>query len=278
MTNPSTFVLFIRAGDLRRSTGRTALWTAVMLALACFVTGCFNPFDPRVAKTTGISRQAPEPSSAVGVLRLYEWCWNHRDPDLYRELFTDDYQFQFATTDTAGNAYRNRALNREEELDIAANIFVRGNSSNPPPTSISLVFDPNLVALPDGRRGKDGRVHKEIAAQTLLRFEDPAYEINGTTRFFVVRGDSALLPRELVDRGFRRDSTRWFIERVEDETLEGLAPMRITASRARRSGPVRADLDAAPIRHLSLGMLFRLYDDRFPIRFTDRRTPAPPRR
>ncbi len=229
---------------------------------ACVASGCFNPFDPRVSRVTGISQQPPEPSSAVGVLRLYEWCWNHRDPDRYRELFTDDYQFQFATADTAGNAYRDRALNREEELDIAANIFVRGNATTPPPSSISLVFDPNLVALPDGRRGKDGRVHKEIAAETLLRFEDPAYEIKGTTRFFVVRGDSALLPQELIDRGFRRDSTRWYIERVEDETFDDLAPMRITGAEFGRRTPAFADLDPVPTRKPSLGQLFWLYDSR----------------
>ena len=245
-----------------RTGGLLPSFVALMALGICLITGCFNPFDPRVARTTGISQQPPEPSSAVGVLRLYEWCWNHRDPDVYRELFTEDYQFQFATTDTAGNSYRDRALNREEELDIAANIFVRGNSTTPPPSSISLVFDPNLVALPDGRRGKDGRVHKEIAAQTLLRFEDPAYEINGTTRFFVVRGDSALLPQELIDRGFRRDSTRWYIERVEDETLDDLAPMRITAAERGQRTPAFADLDPTPTRNRSLGQVFWLFDSR----------------
>jgi len=248
---------------LRFRTGRRTPWLAVAFGLGAFmVAGCFNPFDPLVAKTTGISQQAPEPSSAVGVLRLYEWCWNHRDPDLYRELFTDDYQFQFATTDTAGNAYRDRALNREEELDIALNIFVRGNSTTPPPTSISLVFDPNLVALPDSRLGKDGRVHKEIAAQTLLRFEEPAYEVDGTTRFFVVRGDSALLPQELIDRGFRRDSTRWFIERVEDETLDGAAPMRSPGAARTRRVTTRTVLDPVPAHQISWGQVRAWWDER----------------
>ena len=73
------------------------------------------------------------------MLRLYEWCWNHRDPDVYRELFTEDYQFQFATTDTAGNSYRDRALNREEELDIA----IATVTFPPLPTSnVTLVASP----------------------------------------------------------------------------------------------------------------------------------------
>jgi len=38
-------------------------------------------------------------------------------------------------------------------------------------------------------------------------------------RFHLVRGDSALLPQELLDRGARRDSTRWYVERWDDETV-----------------------------------------------------------
>jgi len=238
-------------------------WLAAGLGLGAFlITGCFNPFDPRVAKATGISQQPPTPSTPLGVLQLYEWCWNHRDPDLYRELFTEDYQFQFATRDTAGNAYRDRALNREEELDIAANIFVRGNSTNPPPSSISLTFSPPLLALPDGRPGKHEDYHKEIAAQTVLRFEDPSYEVTGTTRFFVVRGDSALLPQELIQRGFRRDSTRWYIERVEDETFQDTGPMRNPGAAHHRRPEMGTDLDPVSIR-LSWGQVRVLWDERF---------------
>src|SRR5439155_6178353 len=196
--------------------------------------------DPLKAPTRGFSKPAPEPTSPIGVLRLYEWCWNKRDPDVYRILFTDDYQFQFAQTDSAGNAYRNRPLGRQEEIDIATNIFVRGTATEPPPASISLTFDANLVAQPDSRPGKNERVHKEIAANTLLRIEQPDIEVQGVTRFFVVRGDSAVLPDELFQR-FGRDSSRWYIERIDDETLND-DPGQTAAVRA----PLRAAAGAAP--------------------------------
>ncbi len=234
---------------------------AVVLALGVLAAGCFNPFEPRVTRTSGFSSAPPDPGTAIGVLRLYEWCWNHRDPNLYREIFTDDYQFFFAPTDTAGNVYRNRSLTREDELDIATNIFVRGTAAEPPPVSINLTFDQNLVALPDSRRGKSARVHKEIAAQTLLRIETPDYQVTGVTRFFVVRGDSALLPQELKDKGFLRDSTRWYIEQIDDETLadQGQAPLRSTAARPAGLEP-RAALDPAPLE-VTWGEVRAFWDD-----------------
>src|SRR5712692_5688717 len=79
--------------------------------------GCFNAFDPRIAPTRGVSEPPPVPNTPQNLLRLFEWCWNHRSVDEYREIFTDDYQFVFALTDSAGNAFRDRALTREEELD-----------------------------------------------------------------------------------------------------------------------------------------------------------------
>ena len=260
----------------RRHLARSAgSWAGAALVLGpLLVAGCFNPFDPRVASTTGISKPPPDPSSAVGVLRLYEWCWNERDPVLYREIFTDDYQFQFAQTDSAGNAYRDPALTREEELDIAANIFVRGTATEPPPVSISLTFYDPLYAYPDGRRGKTKfvRWRAQIAANTLLRIEQPDIQVQGTTLFFVVRGDSAVLPQELIQRGFARDSTRWYVERIEDETLNengqaARAPAGthvsavLAAARARRIGAPATLADFDPVT-LTWGQVRAFWDDR----------------
>lgn len=191
------------------------------LLLVPLVAACINPFDPREAPVGGISEPAPQPNSPINVIRLFEWCWDHRDPNLLREIFTDDYVFVFGFADSAGNPYRNRPFNREDELESATNLFVRGNGPEPPANSISLDFDQSMIALPDSRRGKDGKWHKEIAASTLLRIDTDAtdYDVQGFTRFFVVRGDSALLPQELIDRKFKQDSTRWYIEQIRDETL-----------------------------------------------------------
>src|SRR3989442_13575193 len=86
---------------LARSAGS---WAGAALVLGpLLVAGCFNPFDPRGASTTGISKPPPDPSSAGGVLRLYERCWNERDPVVYPEIFAADYQFPFLPRDSAGN-------------------------------------------------------------------------------------------------------------------------------------------------------------------------------
>ena len=59
----------------------------------------------------------------------------------------------------------------------------------------------------------------------------------------MVRGDSAAIPAEL---GFGPDSTRWYIERWEDETL----------SSGSRTLPVAAP---QPARNTTWGMILTLY-------------------
>ena len=55
---------------------------------------------------------------------------------------------------------------------------------------------------------------------TIKTEDDQEYRIIGNARFFVVRGDSALIPQEL---GFKPDSNRWYIDQWRDETLGGPA-------------------------------------------------------
>jgi hypothetical protein len=217
----------------------------LMLVLTPLFAACSNPFAPRTAPVGGISEPPPQPNSAINVIRVFEWCWDNRDPTLLRDIFTADYTFVFGFADSAGNPYRNRPFSREDELESANNLFVRGNGSEPPANSISLDFDQSMIALPDSRRGKNGKWHKEIATSTLLRIDTDAtdFDVQGFTRFFVVRGDSVLLPQELIDRKFKQDSTRWYIEQIQDETLgEVAARVRATAmpSRALTWGFIRA--------------------------------------
>jgi hypothetical protein len=184
------------------------------------VSGCFNPFDPRIAPTAGVYIPPPTPNSATNVIRLFEWCWKNRDITVYKEIFTDDFRFIFALGDSAGNLFRDEPVTREMELNIARNLFVGGGSA-PPATSILLSLDPTLRALPDSRPGKNPRWHNEIVTSVdlTIKTEDGAeYRIVGNARFFVVRGDSALIPQEL---GFKSDSTRWYIDQWHDETLQG---------------------------------------------------------
>ncbi len=200
------------------------VWPVALLLLG--LGGCFNPFDPRIAPTTGIYIPPPTPNSPQNVIRLFEWCWRNRDITVYKEIFTDDFRFIFALGDSAGNLFRDEPVNREMELNIARNLFVGGGSA-PPASSIFLNLDPTLRALPDSRPGKDPRWHNEIVTSVDLTIKTEVgaeYRIVGNARFFVVRGDSALIPQEL---GFQPDSARWYIEQWYDETLQGSSAMAL---------------------------------------------------
>jgi len=184
--------------------------------------GCFNPFSPRLGSKTGVYTPPPTPNSPQGIIRLFEWCWNNRDFTAYREVFTADFRFVFAQADSAGNMFREDPVTREMELTIANNLFVGGGSASPA-SNISLALDPAIRALPDTRDGKNARWHKEIltSVDLAIKTADGAeYRIVGNARFFVVRGDSALIPQDL---GVGKDSTRWYIDQWNDETLKGSA-------------------------------------------------------
>jgi hypothetical protein len=202
--------------------------SAGLLALALLLAGCSDHGRPPLATTP-----APQPGftadSPVNAVRLLEWSWDHRDLDRLRGLFTDDYLFLCAASDSAGNAFQGRALTRLDELESAHHVFVGGGVA-PPATGIALQFDRNLIAQPDGRAGKqDESLYQEIATSLVLRIitDDNEFQVSGAARFFLVRGDVALIPAELAAQGARPDPGRWYIERWEDETSRaGFAPAR----------------------------------------------------
>ena len=226
---------------------------ALLALAACgtlVLTGCFNPFSPLVSRIGGISSPAPVPNSPANVIKLHEWCWANRAIDEYKEIFTDDYVFVFATGDSAGNAYRDRPFIREDDLIVAQNMFV-GGGERPPANSISINYDPNLATFPDLRPGKTNKWHKTVRTRVDLKVEvgdGSTLEVSGFATFFVIRGDSAQIPDELKARGFLPDTARWWIERWEDETL----PPGGTGLR-RAPGPDRAGATSA--RALSMGAL-----------------------
>lgn len=197
------------------------------LLVAALAAGCFNPFSPLIAPVRGFVSPPPVPSSATGVLRLFEWCYNNKAIAEYSELFTADYQFLFSPLDSAGADYRGTPWRREDEIISTTQLFVGGGAESPA-SSILLNLDKNFVVLPDGRTpwpiafDPTGRWHKTIRTQVLLNIrtsDGNAIDISGAARFFFVRGDSALIPDELKPR-FQGDSTRWFISRWEDETVQ----------------------------------------------------------
>lgn len=203
---------------------RRLIAVPILAATLAGAGGCFNPFSPLVSVQRVTSTPAPAPNSAANVVKLFEWCWKNRGIQEYEEIFTDDYRFYFAQGDSAGNAYRDAPYTREDELRSATGLFV-GTPDHPAASEILLDLDKSLIPLNDDRPGKEGRWHKSIRTKvnlkvTLDRGSGPEVnEVNGYAKFYVVRGDSAVIPPELVSRGFRPDSTRWWIERWDDETL-----------------------------------------------------------
>jgi hypothetical protein len=210
---------------MRFSSFRPALAVAA-LAVLPLMAGCFNPFNPRIPAAgqgaLGSSQAAPVPTNATELLKLFAWCWNRRAYDEYSEIFSDDFQFQFGLADSAGNFYRDHGLYRTEELDTARHLFVEGTATEPPARSIILTLG-SFIAYPDSRQGKIYPWHLEIRTGVTLAIDtgDQQYNITGSARFFVVRGDSARIPQEMKEKGFVPDRNRWYIERWEDETAGG---------------------------------------------------------
>ena len=202
-----------------RRSGRDGIPWLGALAVAMLLAGCFNPFRPRVAGS-GISVPPPVPNSPSNVLHVLEWCYNNRNPFLYREIFTDNYRFWFAVADPAGNAYYDVPWTREDELESTTKLFLGGDANQPAATSINLYLDRNFGVFNDPRDGKVGRWHKKIRTTVALSIviEGNQSNVTGSANFYLTRGDSAVIPQELLERGFLPDSNRWYIDTWEDET------------------------------------------------------------
>jgi len=203
-------------------------WVAVaaLCAIALLASGCFNPFAPRVLGR-GISAPPPVPNSAGGVLRLFEWAYNNRDYTVYRTVFTDDYRFAFSALDTAGNRYRGDTWTRNDELASAQNLF---NAAS----SITLQLDKSFAVFGDTRPGHGNPTyHKTIRTQVLLNIvtqDNSQINVQGKANFFLVRGDSAVIP---LDLGLPPDSNRWYMDRWEDETAGALMSQALARLDAR---------------------------------------------
>ncbi len=218
---------------------RPLLAVMLLLALVVGVSGCFNPFRPLVSGQTSIVQAPPSPSTAAGLVRLFKWCWENRDISKYKELFTADYRFAFSITDTAGDPYRGNPWTRDDEIASATNLFVGGSASEPAASNITLIFDGNLIAHDDFRPGKSPRWHQQIQISnltlTITKSDGSAVRVTGGALFYMVRGDSAVLPLDL--QAFGPDSTRWYFERWEDQTNIGSGAASIAPAPNARATP-----------------------------------------
>jgi len=245
----------------RRTAPRSRLLRGAAAAILCLLlaatllSGCYNPFRPPEVGA-GISSPPPPANSPSNVLRLLEWAYNRRAIAEYGELFTRDYRFGFSALDPFGEAYRGDTWTREDEMISTRNLFQGGHATEPAAVGITLFLDRSFNVRNDPRPGKNPRWHKSIRTSVSLTIVDPTKKtvVSGFANFFVVRGDSAVLPQELVDRGFGPDSTRWYIERWEDDTAQRSGPSASPAP------PRTASAQPAPASHrVSWGALKAIY-------------------
>ena len=227
-------------------------------AAALAAAGCFNPFAPTIL-TERITTTAPAPNTPKNAVRLFEWCWQNRGVEEYKELFTTDYVFISAGTDSAGNPSREIQARRDDEIQTAENMFV-GSAERAPAADIDLEFDRNLVSFPDDRPGKDATWHQTIRTQVTLRVkidDVSTYEVTGSVQFYLVRGDSAQIPAEFAGRGFNT-SLRWFIDRWEDNTL-GSESVVAGGSSLSAARPAARPVAAGELSQVTLAELKRYY-------------------
>ena len=191
--------------------GLTILAVAGLFSCAC-----------DIGRTVAPVEVAPVASTPAGAVQRLGWAFNHRDIEIVAGLLTDDFVFQCAELDSAGNTPGDTVVTCDSLLAALRSLFlgVPGVSS---PARVSLTFDQNLVPFPDTRVGRNARLHKTIRTSFDLVVDDPTaqrtWEVTGHALFFLTRGDSAAVPADQKASGARADSTRWWIDRWEDETI-----------------------------------------------------------
>src|SRR5438876_1460241 len=162
----------------------------------------------------------PVPSTPADALALLRWRWENRDVARYRELFTDNFRYNYAGGDSSGAAYQTTPWGRADELASATGLFAGGNPAQAPASSIALVF--TAAAQPADRSfpGLSYPWHQQLVAPWTLdiaRTDGSSLAAGGQSLWFLVRGDSAVIPQELKDRGFSPDPGRWYIERWSEQ-------------------------------------------------------------
>lgn len=214
---------------------------ALLLALAA----C-SKHHPTAPVPVAVVPAGPAPSSAAGVVERLAWTWTRRDTAAYSALFTDDYSFRFAANDSAGSLWPGNAWTIEDEIQSVDHLFA-GGFDLPPASDVVLTLDRPLVASPDPRPGRDPGWHRTVRTHVDLKvtvtFEGTpsVTPVTGYALFYVVRGDSAVLSAARLAAG-GRDSTRWYVERWDDQTVG-----------------TRPGLDAVPTRNATWGSLKSRY-------------------
>lgn len=214
----------------------------LILAIAIVaLAGCSTRITvPRVAS-------GPEPTTSQNAVKLLEWALVNRDVESLAPLFTADFAYVSAGTDSAGNPAREEYGGRDWVLGVFRCMLEDGGAEDPPAARVSLHFDQNLRPQRDPRPGHVDSLFKTIRTSVDLTIDigdGTTLEVTGYALFYLVRGDAALIPEDLQALGFQPDRNRWWISRWEDETIAGEG-MRFGAD---------------PASRLSLGTILRLYE------------------
>jgi len=196
-------------------------YPALWLILTGFaLAGCGHGTRSTAPAVGGASVVADSPANAVRVL---ESAMNTRDVDAIAGLLTGDFQFVTASTDSVGSTAPSVPWTRDTFLATLQGLLV-GTADRPPAEQVSLTFDQNLVPFPDTRPGRNPKWHEQVRTSVNFKVRvdsGSTIEVTGGALFFLTRGDSAQIPQDLVVRGLRSDSTRWWMDHFEDETLSG---------------------------------------------------------
>lgn len=152
-----------------------------------------SPFESCQEKTV-----KPEtyrlPRGPEEVVNAVEWAYDNRSLSTYRDLITAD----FTTSCGAGT--------RDDELRIFA--ALSDPYRDPPLRELTLdLGEPDITFTRPS--------HRLVEANFALRYAegtDAEHQLTGAVRFFLVRGDSAELPDDLVEAKATPDARLWYIQ------------------------------------------------------------------
>lgn len=202
-----------------------------LMMLALVLGSCSKTVAPQPA-------MPPAANSPVHALERLTWSWNHRDAGVYAGLLTADFEFVSSSSDSTGSV--GDLWTRESE------VFVVGRMFDAAPSfahfahldQLSVALGRRGSDLPDPRPGKDPRVHRmvvvsmTVAANGNVGLGDESLLADAPSAFYLVRGDSAVIPPDQLAAGVQPDANRWWIERWEDQGMpvrgSGATPRRLS--------------------------------------------------
>lgn len=215
---------------------RAALACLAVVASIALVPGCSTrPTAPSRASGLLPVPNVGEPvaDSPVHALDRFQWSLEHLNLAEFGTVLSGDFSFRCTPRDSAGTSVDRPAL-REDLLGIMRHVFETGSPSVPKAASIELTWLSDRVALPDPRPGMDPAFHRVIQTGLALHevAGDGALDVEDVIAFSFVRGDSAVLPADLIERGVHPDAATWYIENMTAQIAPLGAALRPQAARA----------------------------------------------